>query len=130
MQRRKVGHISGGRKGGGPACMGGWHTWEEGSTRRWGLACKGEGRDVWQRPEPRQRGARSCGWGPWSMGGMTGGSGRVGWGGDTCEGVTTWVDGQVGGVVVGSVVMWQRGHGETSSWGSIVMVVSKGGTCH
>ena len=78
------------------------------------------------------------------MGGMTGGSGRVGRGGDACEGVVTWLDGQVGSVVmgsmvvgsvvmgsvVGSVVMWQRGHGATSSWGSVVVVVSKGGTHH
>ena len=61
---------------------------------------------------------------------MTGGSGRVGRGRDACEGVTTWVDGQVGGVIMGSVVMWQRGCGATSSWGSVVMVVSKGGTRH
>ena len=66
---------------------------------------------------------------------MTGGSGHMGRGGDACEGVMTWVDGQVGGVVVGSMVvgsmvMWQHGRGATSLWGSVVVVVSKGGTCH
>ena len=54
----------------------------------------------------------------------------MGWGGDACEGVTTWVDRQVGSMVVGSVVVWQHGCGATSLWGSMVVVVSKGGTRH
>ena len=55
--------------------------------------------------------------------GMRGlGLGCVGWGWDACEGVGTWVDGQVG-----SMVMGQRGCGATWLWGSGVVVVGKGG---
>ena len=111
------------------ACMGGQCAWEEGSTCQWGPAGE-EGRDAWWGPKPCRRRARSRKWGPWSMGGATGGSGHVGQGRDACKGIGTWVDGQVGSVVIGSMVVGQHGCGATWLWGSMAMVVGKGGTHH
>ena len=143
-QRRRVGHVGGSRctsvgrgtRRWGPACMGGQCAWEEGTHGRAAAHVgggrhvkvraerRGGGQEVWQGPEPCRRRARSRGWGPWSIGGATGGSGlgRVGRGRDTCEGIGTWVDGQVG-----SIVMGQRGRGATWLWGSRVVVVGTGG---